>query len=447
MNSPATPGLPAAAVGAHGGPASGIRQRFRFPRTFAGRIGVVLGCAALIRIVQALTIAPPLSFVQDDTFFKVAAQLLGTGHGYIRPLDFFFHGETIPTAEHPPLYPFLLAILPALGTNGLGAARMFGVAFGTGTVLVVALIARRVAGDRAGLAAGGLCAIYPSFVAADGSIMSEPLFGLLVALAVLQTLRLRTRPALKGIAALGVLIGLATLTRTEALLLLPLLGFPAVAAVPRQRLTAAVVLVVGTVVVLAPWVARNWHVFGSPILATDQGTTAAGNNCQSTYYGTNIGSFSLACASAIPLASVHDNEARWSARLTDRGSDYAARHPARAVLVAVVRLARVWGLYQPSQQGYVTGRRVWVQRVGVAVYYLVAILALLGILKLRRPWIEKYILLTPVLLSTIVALLITGDVRTRYESEVMLLVFAGIALSMASRRTVRGVAHPRDLSL
>jgi len=440
MTSSATPDLPGAGVVADGPSAGSIRRRYRLPSTFAGRIAVVLGCAALVRVVQALTIAPPLTFLYDDTFFKVSSQLLGTGHGYIRPLDFFFKGTTIPTAEHPPLYPLFLSILPALGIDGLDAARMFGVAFGTGTVLVVALIARRVAGDRAGLWAGGLCAAYPSFIAADGSIFGEPLFGLLVGLAVLQALRLRTRPTLKGSAALGVLVGLAALTRSEGVLLLPLLGIPAVVAVPRQRLMKGAVVVLGTLVVLAPWVARNWHVFGRPTLSTDQGPTVAGSNCHSTYYGPNIGGFNLACSEAIPLASRHQNEALWSEALTDRGLDYAARHPARAVLVAVVREARLWGLYQPTRQGHVPGRRVWVQQIGVAVYYAVAVLALVGLVSLRRPKIEKYLLLTPVLVSSIVGLTAGFDLRVRYEAEVMLLVFAGIAV--ATRLQVRSLRDP-----
>jgi len=440
MSSSANPDLSRAAVVADGPPARTTRRWFRPPSTFAGRIAVILGCAALIRIVQALAVAPPLTFLLDDTFFKASSQLLGTGHGYIRPLDFFFHGKTIATAQHPPLYPLVLSILPALGINGLDAARMFGVAFGTGTVLVVALIARRVAGDRAGLWAGGLCAAYPSFIAADGSIFAEPLFGLLVGLAVLQALRLRTRPTLKGSAALGVLIGLAALTRSEGVLLLPLLGIPAVAAAPRRRLMKGAVVVLGTLVVLAPWVARNWHVFGRPTLSTDQGSTVAGSNCHSTYYGPNIGGFSFACSAAIPLSSKHPNEGLLAAALTDRGLDYAARHPARALLVAVVREARLWGLYQPSRQGHVPGRRAWVQQIGVAVYYVVALLALVGLMSLRRPKIEKYILLTPVLVSSIVGLMAGFDPRVRYEAEVMLLVFAGIAV--ATRLQLRSHHDP-----
>jgi hypothetical protein len=405
--------------------------RSLFPTSFRGRLLLVVAAAAIVRVAYALALAPPLSFFDDDAFFRGTAQLLAHGHGYIRPLDFDFHGQSIPTAEHPPLYPLLLSVPSALGLEGLDAARMIGVAIGTGTVAVAALIARRVAGDRAGLAAAVLCAAYPSFIAADGAIMSETLFGFLVALGVLMALRLRTRPSPVVAAGLGVAVGLAALTRSEGLLLLPLLGVPALWRASGHRLALGAAASLATVVVLAPWVVRNADVFGRPVLSDNQGTLLAGSNCRRTYYGRDIGWFSVACvAAANPSgAGAATNEAKRSASLTSRGLDYAGAHPARAVLVAGVRLARVWGLYQPGRQAVATGRRVWVQKVGVVSYYAVALMAILGAVTLRRRRDELAILVAPILLASFVALVSWGSVRFRHDAEVMLLVLAGTAIA------------------
>ena len=405
--------------------------RSLFPTSFRGRLLLVVGIAAIVRVAYALALAPPLSFFDDDAFFHGTAQLLADGHGYLRPLDFAFHGQSIPTAEHPPLYPLLLSVPRALSLDGLDAERMIGVAIGTGTVAVAALIGRRVAGDRAGLAAAVLCAAYPSFIAADGAIMSETLFGFLVALGVLMALRLRTRPSPAVAAGLGVAIGLAALTRSEGLLLVPLLGAPALWRASGQRLALGAAVALATVVVVAPWVVRNWEVFGRPVLSDNQGTLLAGSNCRRTYYGKDIGWFSVACVPAAnpSAAGASTNEAEHSASLTDRGLDYAGAHPGRAVLVAGVRLARVWGLYQPGRQAIATGRRAWVQKVGVVVYYLVVLTAILGGVSLRRRRDELAILLAPVLLASFVALVSWGSVRFRHEAEVMLLVLAGVAIA------------------
>ena len=92
--------------------------------------------------------------------------------------------------------------------------------------MVLALLGRRVGGDRVGLGAAMVGAVYPVLLAADGALMSESLYGLLVASALLLALRLGERRDLASAAALGAVIGLAALTRSEGLLLLPLLALP-----------------------------------------------------------------------------------------------------------------------------------------------------------------------------------------------------------------------------
>ena len=71
-----------------------------------------------------------------------------------------------------------------------------------------AVLATRVGGQRAGLIAAGLAAVYPPLLANDGVPLSEPL-GLLVMLAAIWAL-LAGRPGWAGIAA-----GLLVLTRPE----------------------------------------------------------------------------------------------------------------------------------------------------------------------------------------------------------------------------------------
>src|SRR4051812_30649432 len=117
-------------------------------RRFWPLLGAVLAVAFVLRLVYAMAFAPPTTLLDDDTFFPLSANLLADGHGYIRPLDLALGGHVIPTAEPPPLYPGLLALVSWVGGTGEDAHRGVGVAAGTATVLVVALIARRLAGDR-----------------------------------------------------------------------------------------------------------------------------------------------------------------------------------------------------------------------------------------------------------------------------------------------------------
>ena len=84
----------------------------------------------------------------------------------------------------------------------------------------------RLAGYGAGVAAAALCAIHPAFIAADSAVMSETLFGALVASSLLIAVTMLDRGSTAGMAGLGLLIGAAALTRSEGLLPIPLLALP-----------------------------------------------------------------------------------------------------------------------------------------------------------------------------------------------------------------------------
>ena len=115
---------------------------------------------------------------------------MAQGHGYSQPFIAQFTGHLIPTAAHPPLWPALLAVLglftaPATGVgHATGApvdiARILGCALGTGVVLLIGLLGRRIGGWRVGLVAAAIAAVYPHFITIDGFLMSEPLYGVLV---------------------------------------------------------------------------------------------------------------------------------------------------------------------------------------------------------------------------------------------------------------------------
>ena len=404
----------------------GLGCRAPVPR-LGSPLVAVLAAAFAVRLVYALALAPDIAFLDDDAYYHGTANALADGEGYVRPID-LLQGRSVPTAEHPPLYPALLALLSLVGLDSVDAHRLVNVVVGTLAVLAIALVARRLAGDRAALAAAAIAAVLPSFVAADGSLMSEPVLGLLVALAVLQALRAREAPTLRDAALLGVLLGLCTLARTETLLLLPLLLVPVAVKAPRRRVALAGVAVLAAALVLAPWVVRNWTTFDRPVLSTNDGTTLAGSNCPRTYRGPDLGWFVFDCALLPPGAT--GSEAERSAELRRRGLDHVEDNAGRAVLVAGVRVANLWGLYKPSRHNVVAGRHLRVQQAGVVAFYLVALLAIGGLVGLRRRRaVPLAILLAPLLAATLTAAVTYGSPRLRHGADVILVALAGAGLA------------------
>jgi 4-amino-4-deoxy-L-arabinose transferase-like glycosyltransferase len=407
-------------------------------RSFLLVLATIAGSALAVRVAYALAIAPPIGGIDDDAFFHRSALELADGNGYVSTFNIFIFGEKTPTAAHPPLYPLALSVPARLGARSLDAQRMLGVLAGSLTVVAVGLMARRVADRRAGFIAAGLCAVYPAFVAADGAIMSESLFGCLVAFALLQALVLLARPTLPGAALLGLLVGLAALTRSEGLLLLPLLAIPVLVAAPAHRLRLLATMTAVAAVAISPWVIRNWQAYDQFLYSTNEGNTIAGANCDQTYYGPGIGAFSFPCIAAVPQPKTA-NEAVRSKLLRDTGLDYARDHLGRAFLVGAVRLARLWGFYSPAEQFHLTGRDVNVQRAGIYVYYAVLVAAAVGaaVLLRRGAGPALAVLLVPILLASVTAILTYGLVRVRHIAEVGLLVLAGVALAHVPLRPPR----------
>src|SRR5437763_7235375 len=253
-------------------------------------IGVAaLGFAA--RAVFALTSgSDALVRAGDPRFFHQTANLLADGHGYISPVFWFANGSSAAATEHPPLWSAVLALFSALGGRSVHAHQMIGCAVGAATIVCAGAIGRRLGGDRLGLLAAAGCAAFPVFVAMDGSLMSEPLYALAVALVLLAALRAAARPSLRRSAVLGLAIGLTTLVRSEALVLVLLVGVPLVLLL-RERRAAHIGVVAGVAILaIAPWCVRNSLQLDHPMLvSSEDGSVLAGANCGQTYSGYNIG--------------------------------------------------------------------------------------------------------------------------------------------------------------
>jgi 4-amino-4-deoxy-L-arabinose transferase-like glycosyltransferase len=286
-----------------------------------------------------------------------------------------------------------------------------------------------MAGERAGLVAAGLAALYPTLIAADGALMTESLYGLLAGVSLVAAYRVLDEPSLGRALLLGVIVGLAGLTRGEAFLLLPLLLIPLLRRPGGIR--AAVVTCVAFAVVLAPWTIRNWTVFDRPVIvATEAGETFAGANCESTYYGDKIGRWDVFCV----RQPEEGNEAERLNAVGRDGARYAFDHLGRLPVVLAARFGRTWSLYDtfPTPEG----RSRAVTAAGVIGFFLLLPLAVYGLVLLRRRGAAVWVLTTPFITVTLTALLAYGALRFRQAAELPLVVLAAVAVDrlFASRR-------------
>jgi 4-amino-4-deoxy-L-arabinose transferase-like glycosyltransferase len=309
-------------------------------------------------------------------------------------------------------------------------------------VFVVGLLGRRVDGERTGLIAAAIAAVYPMLVALDGGVRSESLYVLLIALVLLFAYRLHDRRSALDAGMLGVLIGLAALTRSEALLLLFLIALP-VAWRMGARVIAAACL--GLVLVAGPWEVRNLLTFNRPIaLTSNEGGLLAGANCERAYYGDLIGNWP--CYTPLRATpEVDESDISW--RLRRRALDYASDHAGRVPAVMGVRVLRTWQVWRPRQQATLDAveseRKLRVQQVGMVCLYVLALLAVAGAIALRRARRPLWPLLAPIVLVTVVSALTWGAGRFRAAADVAIVVLAAVAIArLADRRAGRRPRTP-----
>jgi len=165
----------------------------------------------------------------------------------------------------PPLYSLLLA-----GTYGLcgqrpEVVRLWQALLGTVTCGLLYAFGRRLSGEWVGMLAAGMAAVYPLFVFFTGVLMAETLLDCLAAAVLVQGLRLEEAPALGRGLGLGVLLGLAGLTKPVLLAWAPLLlwGWWRRARLGRKGKGARLAAVVGgMILVTAPWSGRNYLATG-----------------------------------------------------------------------------------------------------------------------------------------------------------------------------------------
>lgn len=404
------------------------------PRAFPWRLAAIAAVGVALRAIYLFVIARHTTGLGDWHFYQWQANLIADGRGFIDPYQLLAGAGSQPSAGHPPLYPLVLAGVSKLGGNGELAHRSAGLVFGACSIALIGLLGRRVAGERAGLIAAGIAAVYPIFIAADGALMSEGLYTVLVAGTLLVAYALLDRPGGWLALALGALIGLAALTRSEALLLLPLLAWPiAWRAAAGTRLRLAAIAAVGVVVVLAPWTIRNWSVFDRPVLiSTNDATVLAGANCPLTFHGIDTGGWNIACISPRRPGL---NEAEQASIWRREGLDYARDHERRLPAVVAVRVLRSWDLYQPRRQVmFAEGRQRRVEQAGIAVYYVLALLAIAGAVMLRRRRETLLVLLAPAVVVVITSVVGYGVTRFRHVFEPCIVVLAAVAAERILRR-------------
>lgn len=375
----------------------------------------------------------------DALYYKAQADTIAAGRWFEDP---FRAGW--PAADHPPVTALVLAPVSWVTGGDHIAMRLFLGVLGAVTIVLIGLLGKRLAGPRAGLLAAGIAAVNPNLWVNDGVLMSETLATLLFVIVVLLVYRLWDAPTRWRAVLVGVALGLLTLTRAELAMYLPFVVLPMLLVrrglAVKRALTLVVLAGVAAGAVLVPWTAYNLTRFRQPVvISTNDGLTLWGANCESTYYGGGVGYWDLGCYFAVePTLDPGGDQSERSAELRRLAQQYIGDHTSRLPAVVVIRVGRLWGVYQPDQLAWLgqgEGREPWVSWAAWDALWVLLPLAGMGTWILwRRRFAPLWPLVSTFAIATFTAVIFYGLPRFRIAADVAMGVLAAVALDEGIRR-------------
>jgi 4-amino-4-deoxy-L-arabinose transferase-like glycosyltransferase len=410
---------------------------------------VLAACALALAVRAPFLLIMHSQPTSDSLFYVTVARSLADGHGYS------WNGH--PTAFFPIGWPaFIAGIYLVTRSYAFATVLWAGVGLWVVTTALVYVFALRMGGRAAAIVAAVIVAVYPDFIFASLRAFSEHLFvPLFVGTCILLTPPSGARPGPRRAALAGLLLGLAILVRSTAVVL------PVVIALPlwlsyrdRRALRTALVFAAVAYVVLVPWIARNQVVMKTWAISTNGGYTLwLGDNPHATG-GNSVRKEHPRWALKTTASEVRDNQWRtrlalkfivqhfgqwvglipakayrlfaWTPGSLERSADAASHDPQSRIVERVLT---------PAEQRIMDGARhsYGVLRALNAAWWVAAFAAVVWAIRRRRPGA----LLVGVVLAFWVLLHITlihGQFRYMLSIQPLMAAPIAWALVAAGRR-------------
>lgn len=340
-----------------------------------------------------------------------------------------------------PGYPLLLAPLFLLSDNPpVMWARALSALWATLAVAGVGGLAAVLFDRRTALWAVAIAAVYPGAVALGAFVLSEaPFSALIVAQLALWALAAKAdrAPSAACLAlGTGLLGGAATLVRPSWLLFTPFALAAWFAGWTTERRAckhAPYWLMMGLVLAVCPWVARNAVVTGHFVPTTLQVGASLYDGLGPQATGASDMRFvdsKRELERAVDPSSPATLEYRLDRRLRREAIEWAVAHPGEAARLALVKLGRMWNFW-PNEAAF----SAWPIRLGVVFTYVpLLIFAIIGAQRTScRGW-PYWLCWLPAVYLTLLHVVFVSSVRYREPAMLALIPLAAwVARSLWER--------------
>lgn len=372
-----------------------------------------------------------------------------------------------------PLYPYSVAVIRAAGGDSIPAVLAVQATFGAAACALLGDAARRASGSAwIGLACGLAAAFYEMGVFMDGLILMESQLLFLEALLVwTMVARPPSERGARALLGIGVLVGLLAAGRATAALLVPVvIAFvvaPGAAGGPggRGRARAALAVVAGFLLVAAPIAVRNYTIGREWIPFTYNGglNLYIGNNpAADGTFALVTGTHSVSSRGQSEGVGIDGREyvrlttgraltpAQSSAYWSERAIAFMREEPARALGLALRRLAMLWNVVEYGQVENADEFRQVAGPLGlpgIGTWAVLGPLALLGAglvaLRRRGGWAGRFALAYAL---TVTVAVLPFFVTDRYRLHLVPAAFVLAAIALAEVVAAMRAGRARSLA-
>lgn len=414
-----------------------VINRLVINKRWINALFLILAMAFLLRVVAGISLfsgsLPFLGGCYEKGFWEcgyvvygdIAINLVdGKGMYYIDE----YHGKR--WSSRPPLYPLMLAGLYIISGKSFIIPVLIQSILGTLTVLFVYLIGKHLFGERVGIFASVLAAIYPYYVFHDTSIQENALFTLLTAVTIFFLLKSSKSVSLFHSFLTGIFFSLAVLTRVTLLTLVPFAVLWFMVVLKNKRSQMILVMLLGFIIVSTPWLIRNTIIHGKPVFALEGGIVLWVGHNEYTLVGypyEHIDTTTAMAWTAMPakekekykkLSEVERNE-----YLKQKAIRFIKEKPLLAIKGAFLKTyADMSWNFSPDEGG-------WIKNASYTISYMpLLLLGMIGIFLSRDKWRELSIIYSLFITFIVVSAIFLAHTSHRIYLDIYLMILSSYAV-------------------
>ncbi len=350
----------------------------------------------------------------DAYVYDALGWSISQGNGYV-------NSDGTPHSFYPPFYPFFLSIIYRFFGHDYAAVRIVQSIIGAFSCVLIYSIGKRAIGAAAGGIAAFISIFYPPFIKSAMLLLTELFFTFILCLIVFYLLKIQEKMKFKNCIILGLLLGIAALTRS-IMLFFPIFIIPAfIYLKDKYRISEIVkryiLILLAIVFTLMPWVIRNYNIYHKFVPASTEGG-------QGLYlsYCPKGGIFGFNAAPLDPVV-IEGNKISSpilrSQFFIKKTVDFIAANPRKVLVLEVKKLLYFWA---PFDWEIVGGR--WFNLVYAAILPFFT----LGVMVIFKQFRKIYPILLPIIYFQIMTLVFYGSPRFRLPIEPYIFILGAVGI-------------------